>query len=329
MKRVLIAGMLLALASPALVAQGPIRLQLATMAPSNSVWEKHLRNLATAWQKSGRVRIEIFPGRGLGNEDEIADEIRHRPPTPQIAALSAIGLSHIDPAFSVFGMPFFFESYEELYGVLDAVTPMLRQRLDGRGLVHLAWGHVGWAHMFSTKPVRTLDQLKKLPVWTSGDVTMVNWYRSQGFTVVQSSLSELTLDLRSGKIGSIPTSPLLVSYQQWYTHAKYMLDVKIAPIIGAVVVAKPTWEQLSEADRAAFRSAAEQMERELEVAVPDQDRTMVQTLQKNGQLTVITPEGGGWRETGESLASLMRSQGGDVLDAVRKARDAYRTKQQR
>jgi TRAP-type transport system periplasmic protein len=325
---------LLAIALPALTlglivpdaSESQTRLQLATMAPPDSVWDKQLQKLATAWQKTGRVRIEISPNGALGTEDEVADEIRRPRPTPQIAALSAVGLSRIDPALSVFGMPFFFDSYDELYAVLDAVTPLIRQRLEARGLVHLAWGHVGWAQMFTTSPARTLDQLKKLPIWTSGDVTMINWYRSQGFTVVQSSLAELTLNLRSGKIGALPTSPVLANYQQWYAQTKYMLDVKIAPIVGAVVIAKPTWESFSEPDRAAFRRAAEQMERELKVSVPEQDRATVEALQKNGQLTVIKPEGGGWRETGESLAGLMRGQAGDILDAVRKARDAYRSR---
>ena len=326
MTRALVVGMLLTLAAVVPAAQGPIPLQLATMAPAGSVWDRQLRKLATEWQKSGRVRIEIFPNGSLAPEDEVADTIRRPRPTPQIAALSAVGLSQIDSAFNVFGTPFFFESYDELNAVLQAVTPMLRQRLDERGLVHLAWGHVGWAHMFTAKPVRTLDELKKLPIWTSGDVTTINWYRSQGFTVVQSSLSELTLNVKSGKIGAIPTSPLLANYQQWYLNTKYMLDVRIAPIIGAVVVAKPAWEGLSELDRAAFRRAAEQMERELASAVPEQDRAAVDVMQKNGQVTVTKAEGGGWRETGESMAELMRAQGGEVLGAVRKARDAYRNK---
>jgi TRAP-type C4-dicarboxylate transport system substrate-binding protein len=326
MTRLLVAGMLVALASAAPAAQNPVRLQLATMAPSHSVWYQQLRKLATAWQKSARVTIEIIPNGTLGPEDEIADTIRQRRPTPEIAALSAIGLSRIDPVFSLFGMPFFFESYDELYASLDAATPLLRQRLDERGLVHLAWGHVGWAHMFTTKPVRSLAELKKQAIWTSGDVTTINWYRSQGFSVVQAPLSELTLNLRSGRIGAIPTSPLLANYQQWYTQAKYMLDLKIAPIIGAVVIAKPTWDILSDTDRTAFRRAAERMERELEAAVPEQDRLSVQTLQSNGQLTVIKPQGGGWRETGESMAALMREQGGEVLEVVRSARARYRSK---
>jgi TRAP-type C4-dicarboxylate transport system substrate-binding protein len=318
--------MLLTLAAVTPDAQERIRLQLATMAPAGSVWDRQLRKLATEWQKSDRVRIEIFPNGSLAPEDEVAETIRRPRPTPQIAALSAVGLSQIDSAFSVFGTPFFFESYDELNAVLDAVTPMLRKRLDERGLVHLAWGHVGWAHMFTTRPVRTLDELKKLPIWTSGDVTTINWYRSQGFTVVQSSLSELTLNVKSGKIGAIPTSPLLANYQQWYLNTKYMLDVRIAPIIGAIVVAKPTWEGLAEGDRAAFRRAAEQMERELETAVPEQDRTTVDIMQRNGQVKVTKAEGGGWREAGESMADLMSTQGGEVLGAVRKARDAYRGK---
>lgn len=326
MKRCLVVGLLVAVTSFAPDAQTANRLQLATMAPSHSVWYQQLRKLAIEWQKSGRVKIEIVPDGSLGPEDEVADTIRQRRPTPQIAALSAVGLSHIDPVFGLFGMPFFFESYDELYASLDAATPMLRRRLDERGLVHLAWGHVGWAHMFTTRPVHTLADLKQQQIWTSGDVTTINWYRSQGFSVVQSPLAELTLNLRSGRIGALPTSPLLANYQQWYTHAKYMLDVKIAPIIGAVVMAKPTWEGLADAERIAFRRAAEQMERELEIAVPEQDRLSVRTLQNNGQLTVTKPQGGGWRETGESMADLMRAQGGEVLAAVRTARDAYRSK---
>jgi TRAP-type C4-dicarboxylate transport system substrate-binding protein len=328
MTRVLIVALLLTCTSiaPTAQTQKPVTLQLATMAPANSIWANHLRELVTAWQKTSSVRVRINTDGSLGSEDEIADTMRQSRPTPQIAALSAVGLSHIDPAFSAFGMPFFFESYDELHAVLDAVTPMLRQRLADRGLVHVAWGHVGWAHMFTTKPARTLDELKKLPIWTSGDVTMINWYRDQGFAVVQSPLSELTVHLTSGRVRAIPTSPTLVNFQQWYRHAKFMLDVKIAPIIGAVVVAKPTWEGLSETDRNAFKRAAERMERELKGAVSEQDRTTVETMQKNGQLTVIKPEGGGWRETGESLAGIVGAESGEVLDAIRKARNAYRGK---
>jgi TRAP-type C4-dicarboxylate transport system substrate-binding protein len=324
MKSMLIVGLLAATLAPfTLTAQESVRLKLATMAPSGSLWEKHLRDMATAWHKTGRVRIDIIRDGSL-SEDEVADTIRQSHPIPQMAALSAIGLSRIDPAFTVFGLPFFFESYPELNAVLDAVTPMLRQRLAERGLVHLAWGHVGWAHMFTTRPVRTLDELKKLPIWTSGDVTMISWYRKQGFTVAQAPLSELTVHLTSGRIRSIPTSPTLVSIQQWHRHTKYMLDVRIAPIIGAVVVARSTWEGFSEADRAVYRRAAEQMERALEVAVPEQDRFTVETMQKNGQLTVTKPEGGGWRETGDSMAGLVRDDAAPVLEAVRKARDAFR-----
>ena len=327
MKRLVILCVLVAAlltASPR--AQNAPLLQLATMAPAGSIWERQLRLLADAWQKTGKARIRIHAGGELGSEIEVADTIRARRPTPQVAALSSVALSHIDSAFDVFSMPFLFDSYPELYAVLDAMTPTLRQRLDQRGLVLLSWGHVGWAHMFTTKPVRTLADLKQLRVWTSGDETLIRWFRQNGFRIEQSSLSDLPIALQSGKIEGIAMSPLIASANQWYKQTNHMLDLGIAPIIGALVIAKPTWEQFPEADRATFQRAAAEMEQALETAVPDQDRSTVAALQSRKLLTVTKPEGTEWRSAGESLASALSSGGAEIYPAVLKARDAFRQK---
>jgi TRAP-type C4-dicarboxylate transport system substrate-binding protein len=321
-----LAVLLAALATAALQAQNPPTLQLATMAPSGSIWERQLRTLAEAWQRTGAARIRIHAGGELGTEIEVADTIRSRRPTPQIAALSSVALSHIDNAFDVFSMPFVFDSYPELYAVMDALTPTLRQRLDDRGLVLLAWGHVGWANMFTTKPIQTIAELKELRVWTSGDEGMVRWFRQNGYRIEQSSLADLPIALQSGKIEAMPMSPLIASANQWYKQTPYMLDLGIAPIIGAVVIAKPTWEQFSEATRATFMKAAADMEEALEKAVPEQDRGTVTTLQSRKLLTVTKPQGPEWRTAGESLASAMSSGASEIYPAVLKARDAFRQK---
>ena len=151
----------LAAATSLVSAQGAKKtLQLATLAPKSSLWDKELEQMAIAWQKAGSVTIRIRPGGELGDESEIAASIRSRRPNPEIAAFTAIGLSVIDKAFAVFGLPYFFDSYDELFHVLDKMTPVLSQRLDEKGLVLLAWGHVGWAQVFTTKPIKTLTELK-------------------------------------------------------------------------------------------------------------------------------------------------------------------------
>ena len=101
---------------------------------------------------------------------------------PEAAALTVVGLCRIDDAFSVFSMPFFFESYDELYAVLERMRPTLSERLDRQNLVFIAWANTGWAHVFTTRPVRTVAELKQIKLFTSaGDNRMVQWYRANGF----------------------------------------------------------------------------------------------------------------------------------------------------
>src|SRR5690606_40865561 len=93
---------------------------------------------------------------------------------------------------------------------------------------------------------------------------------------------------------------------QWYRAAPHMLEIGIAPLIGATVVTKKAWDRLSEADREAMRAAARAMEQRLRAEVPQQDRDAVAQMQRR-RLTVATPsDAPAWREAGNAFAAQMR-----------------------
>jgi TRAP-type C4-dicarboxylate transport system substrate-binding protein len=329
MKPVIWLMIALALASVTPAAQSRTILQLATMAPAGSVWDRHLKEMITAWQKPKTATIRIFPGGALGDEKKIVMDMRRARPSPHVAALTAVGLSEVDDAFDVFGTPFLFNSYAELNHVLDRMRPVLAKRLEDKGLVHLAWGHVGWARVFSTKPVRTLADLRQLRIWTSGDQQMQDWYRSNGFSnIVTSTMPEITIALSTGKIEALPASPTVLNAFQWYKDTKFMLDLGLAPIIGAVVMARPTWEALSEADRKLFMDAARDTEQKLNAAIPAQDQGAIDELVKRGLITVTRPEGSDWQTVAQSLAKSMQGSAGEIYAQVVRERDAFRQKKQ-
>src|SRR5687768_8977518 len=122
-------------------AQGRVIIRMATLVPDGSIWDKNLKLMASEWTKlsGGRVSVTIFPSGQLGDEGEIVRRMRFE--NPQAAALTVVGLAEIDEAFNVFSVPFFFDSYDELYHVIDRLTPMLTQRLEQKNLVHIAGGH--------------------------------------------------------------------------------------------------------------------------------------------------------------------------------------------
>lgn len=328
MKRVSVVCLLVLVLLPVLIAQSKTTIRMATLAPAGSIWDKNLRQMAAEWNKlsGGSVVVNIFPSGALGDEPEVVRRMRFD--NPQSAALTIVGLSEIDPAFNVFSAPFFFQSYDELYYVIDRMTPMLSQRLDQKNLVLLAWGHGGWAQVFTTKPVKTLADLKQIKLFTSaGDERMVQWYKTNGFQPRALAMTDILTGLTSGMIEGMPAPPTAANAFQWFRQTKYMLDIGIAPVVGAVVITKKAWNGFSEADRAKFREAASAMERRLEAEIPKQDRASIEEMKKRG-LVVTAAEGAEWKTIAQSFASTMRGDmvPADIYDIAVKERDAFRQK---
>ena len=113
--------------------------KLATLVPEGTVWDKSMRDMGAQWSAStqGRVVLRVYPGGVAGDEPDVVRKMRIG--QLQAAAITTGGLADIDPSFNVFNIPMFFTSYPELYATLDQLTPVLRQRLEAKGFVLLAW----------------------------------------------------------------------------------------------------------------------------------------------------------------------------------------------
>jgi TRAP-type C4-dicarboxylate transport system substrate-binding protein len=249
--------------------------------------------------------------------------------SPQVAALTLPGLSAIDEAFGVFGIPFFFASDAEAKHVVEALTPQLREVLAGRGLVLLNWGHGGWAHIFSANPIRGITDLQAARLFTSaGDDGMVQWYKENGFQPVPLELTDVLMGLNTGLIDAYPSPPYGALVFQWYRQTSHMLDIPLSPVFGATVMTERAWARIGEADREALLEAAAETQDFLFDEVPRQDRDAVAEMQKRG-LTVASvseAEAAELRAVAERLTATWRGDRvpADIYDAAIAARDAFR-----
>ena len=102
---------------------------------------------------------------------EPADAVRRRRRSTTASTRSAI--------------PFFFKNDAETKAVQDGADAALEKRIAAKGFHLLAWTNGGWVQLFSKKPLKTLDDIKKANLWTSdGDMKMVQWYKTNGFQPV-------------------------------------------------------------------------------------------------------------------------------------------------
>ena len=318
-----LAGCFLA-ASPLLHADAPLK--VGTIAPENSVWARGLHEMGDAWNRrtNGRVSLRLFAGRGE-SEEHLLRSLRISK-TLQAAQLSAITLGNMDDAFKVFELPMFFESYEEVDRVLEKLGPLLEKRLEERELKLLHWGYAGWVHVFSRKPVRGVNDLKSLRLFTStGDDRLAKWYRENGFNPVPLDASHILTSLTTGMIDAIPVTPLSALLFRWSDQAPYMLNIGIAPLLGATVVSTDAWNRIPHADQQVMQEEAAKAAGRLRTDVPKLDSEAVDRM-KAAKLTVTVGNVSEWRTAADQFGASMRNRlvPADVYDLALRERDAVR-----
>jgi TRAP-type C4-dicarboxylate transport system substrate-binding protein len=302
---------------------------MATLVPDGSIWFQILKQMEAEWGQAteGRVSLRLYAGGVAGDDPDMVRKMRIG--QLQGAALTGAGLNEIDDAFNALQVPLFFESYEELFHVLDATRPFFETQLADKGFVLLGWGHGGWVHFFSAQPLRTVEDLRRMKIFTwAGDDAMTNWWKANGFQPVPLAATDILTSLQTGMIEAFPTTPLAALSLQWFRRAPHMLAVPLAPFAGGTVVTADAWKKISAEDRARLLLAARKAEDRQESEIPQQDAQAVEEMKKRG-LTVHAPDAAAaarWRSEAQRFADSLRGAivPPEAFDLVRRERDAYR-----
>jgi TRAP-type C4-dicarboxylate transport system substrate-binding protein len=198
--------------------------------------------------------------------------------------------------------------------------------VESKGFVLVHWGNGGWLQVFSKRPVQTLQDLKGVKLYTSaGDDRMTQWYKANGFQPRAMAMTDILTGLTTNMIEAMPTPAGAAMAFQWYRQTPYMLDIRLAPVVGATVVAKKNWDGIPEADRTKMLQSAAAVEKRLQDGVPKQDALAILAMSQQG-LKISKATGPEWKQEGEVLAKTMRGEmvPPDIFDLALKERTAYR-----
>ena len=326
-----VSALVVALGVTAVLHAQTFTIKMATVVPANSSWHKALLEMGAAWSKAtgDRVALRVYEGGTQGDERSVIRMLRPGVDQMQSSLLTLPGLAEIDDAFNVFGLPFFFQTDEEAMHVRTKMTPVFEKRLEAKGLKLIAWGSGGWVQLFSKMPIKTLDEVKKAKIYTSeGDDKMVNWYKNNGFNPVAIRSADIPGALKTGMINATPMPPYPASVLQIFQDAKYMLDVRLAPLLGGIVVTNTAWNRVSADDRIKLVEAAKAFEKRMNSDAPAQDAGAVKAMTARG-LTVTPLDPKARAEFQAAAEKLVASARGsmvpeDVFNQAIQERDAFR-----
>ena len=200
----------------------------------------------------------------------------------------------------------------------------------------LNWGDAGWVQFFSTKPVQKLDDLRKLRLFTwAGDPTEEELWKASGFRVVPLAATDIVQQLETHGIDAVPTTALYAETTDLYKLANYMCDVKWAPLIGATIISKATWEKIPAAQRGPMLEAARKSGDALKGDIRAQGTRAIATMaagqpgRRASKLNITTPDAAAladWRKQTEADYPKMKGKivPADLFDEVQRLRDEYR-----
>ena len=320
----------LALATPLPAAEKTLRINLGTLAPRGSVYHQSLQAMAEAWRQApgGGARLVIYPDGTQGGE---ADMIRlMRVGTLQAGLFTVVGLSEIEPGVSgLQGVPMLFRSLDEFEYVNEKLRPMLEQRLADKGFVVLFWVDTGWIRFFSKEPMLTPDDLKRMKIFSwAGNPEEVNVMRHAGFTPVALETSDILPGLQTGLINVASVPPIFALAGQLDLRAPHMLKLNWAPLVGACVVKKATWDKIPPEAKDVMLAAAEKAGKEIRNNSRKENEEAVAAMQKRGlQVHEVTPEQEkAWQIVAEKSYPEIRGRlvPADIFDEVQRLLKEYR-----
>jgi TRAP-type C4-dicarboxylate transport system substrate-binding protein len=293
MRPLLIAALvsLVVAAAPQAMAAEAGQLRIATVAPAGSSFHKRLQSLGVEWARGpGAVSMNIYAGT-QGGEPQIVR--RMRVGQLQGAMLTSVGLAQIDRSvLALQYFPLLFRDWDDVDRVRERLQPDLEARLRKAGYVALFWADAGWVRFFSRKPVQNIRDLKAMRVYaSSGDPESVEIFKDF-YTPVVLEPDQILLGLRNGMIDALPVPPFLANVNQVPIYAPYMLDLRWAPVTGALVLTERAWKQLDPKTQAWLRESSDRAGHEMRRASRLEDEQTVQAMKdKMGlKVTTLTPE---------------------------------------
>ncbi len=281
--------MVLLSAAPAVAADHHV-LKFATLAPPGSTWmnilEEWGREVKTA--SEGRLTFKFYPGGVQGDEPDVLKKMRFN--QLQGGAFTGYGIGHMYSPARVLELPFLFDDVGEVDFIREHFTPAFRQGFHDNGYELLGWMEVGFIHMFSREPIRSIEDMRSRRVWLwQGDPMGQAFFRASGISPVPLSIVDVYTSLSTGLIDTVYAPPLGAIAMQWFTKTRYISSVPLTNGMGGLVVTRRFFDRLPKDLRALLRETGYRTGEKLIAATRVDNARSMDELRQRG-LEFIEPD---------------------------------------
>jgi len=287
--------------TPRAEADGRTIIRFATIAPGGSAFGKILK----AWGRSlsketeGRVELRYYSGGSQGDERDFIRKMRAG--QMDAAGVTTIGLGIVVRPVLVLSAPGVIETYEELDRVRAKMNARFEKMFEDAGFVLLNWSNAGKGRIMSTIPIAKPADLKAARPWAwKDDPIFSEFLKVVGANAVRLGVTEVYAGLQTKMVDVVPASPIAALALQWFTKLKYMSNESFGIILGASLIKKEKFDQLSPEDQKVLKDTARRAAAALDKVVRRDDAKAYDILLERGiELVDTSPYRAEWDRAAE------------------------------
>jgi len=263
--------------------------KVASLAPDGSIWAKRFRDFTREVEEksNGEIGFKIYAGGVMGDDRAMYRKMR----VGQLngGGFTMTGISDVVPDFRVLGIPFLFNSYDEVDRVKERLLPRFENEFDKQDLVLMALSEVGFIYTMSSFPISTLAELKQSKPWApEGDPVSKVLLETVGVTPIPLSIPDVLTSLQTGLINTAFNSFYGSIVMQWFTKISYITDIPFVYAYGAFILDKKTFSRLPTHYADMMKSAAQSHFAKLHTDTRKSNEEALQVLLENN-ITLVKP----------------------------------------
>ena len=229
--------------------------KLATLSPDGSFWMKTMREAGKEVEAAtdNRVKFKWYPGGVMGDDKAVLRKMRVG--QLQGAALPMGELLSFYPDSQAYGIPFLFNSYEEVDYVRSQLDDSLITGFAEGGMEVLGIAEGGFGYFLTAEPVRVPADLQQQKVWVpQNDIVSARLAQSIGVTPIPLTLPDVLPGLQTGLVNTVAVSPMGAIVLQWHTRVAHITDIPLMYFCGVISLTGKSFNKLSADDQAVVKA---------------------------------------------------------------------------
>ncbi|MGL6315029.1 TRAP transporter substrate-binding protein [Vibrio sp. WXL103] len=245
-------------------------------------------------KSNGEMNVRIFPNGMLGSERDQAEQVVTG--AIDMAKINGSLAESFEPTYKAISIPFLFRDADHMHTFMRSeAAEKLLYSSEGKGFIGLTLYDSGSRSFYSSKPIKTPEDLAGLKIRVPESPTMMEMVRLLGaratpvpFTEVYTALQQGVIDAAENNISSL-VEMKHSEVAKYYSMNEHMMTPDL------IMISEVTWKGLTpEQQDIVKQAAAESMEEEIKIWAEIDNKNM--QLAKSLDVTFVEVDKALFRE---------------------------------